>query len=144
MVSSDAIQKLIENSQWEALLDTLQSGDETLDEAASSPSASFFLHKACERRAPHDVIAALIKFCPESPSLLAEEQFPLHIATHRNLEADTIETLIRAFPEALDECNKANCTPRNIGHRDIDAFQSLRRYVLRVRMKTILGKMLTC
>lgn len=122
------LHQLIEQSKWEGVLDSLRNDPSLLSDAKEPHRDVLPLHMACEKRAPDEVILEILRCYPEAAKWKGRGgNLPLHVATHRNLSRDVIESIIREYPEALDEVNKANFTPRSIGHSDVISSQSLRR-----------------
>lgn len=122
------LHRLIEEGKWEGVLELVSNDTSASEEMKVPYRDSLPIHMVCEKRAPDGVILAILRAFPDAARSTGRGgNLPLHIATHRNLSTDVIESLIREHPEALDEMNKSNFTPRNIGHSDIVAFQALRR-----------------
>lgn len=122
------LHQLIEQSKWDVALESLRSDPTIRSDAAEPHRDDLPLHMACERRAPDGVILEILK-CNEDAAKWKGRggSLPLHIATQRNLSGDVVETLIRVYPGALDIRNSANYTPRDYGHQEPFAFQSLHR-----------------
>ena len=86
------------------------------------------LHMACERRAPHPVISALLRAHPDAASTCGRHgHLPLHIAAERNLPSPVILSLIRSYPEALDCKNHSRLLPRDYLQRNDVSSEALHR-----------------
>lgn len=124
------LHQLIEQGAWDAIVESRTSSDRAAleSDAREAHRDDLPLHMVCERRAPNAAILEILSLYPEASKWKGRGgNLALHVATHRNLDEEVIEALIRANPEALDEVNKASFTPRHIGHSDGDTLTALRR-----------------
>jgi hypothetical protein len=120
------LHQLIEQSKWVTLLQSIEHDSSLFDDAKEEHRHQLPLHMVCERRAPDDVILAILDCYPDACKWKGERgNLPLHIATLKRLSEDIIESLVRVYPEALEERNEEGQTPREIaGSSDLP---SLRR-----------------
>jgi hypothetical protein len=123
------LHQLIDQCRWDAIIESSTRNDSSLEvDVREAHRDDLPLHMVCERRAPNAVILEVLKLYPEASAWRGRGgNLALHVATHRNLDEEVMEALIRANPEALDEVNQANFTPRHIGHSDSDTLTALRR-----------------
>jgi hypothetical protein len=118
---------LIEEKKWATALLLLQD-PESLPSTKQAHKDSLPLHMACDRKAPDDLILALLR-CNQQAAFWPgkNKNLPLHIAANRNLSFEVVEALIRVNPQAL-ECRNANdYTPRDFQVKDNQVFQALNR-----------------
>jgi hypothetical protein len=108
----------------EATLATNQ-GKEMAKEAFK---ADLPLHMAIERKAPDRVVLELIKANQDAVMVEGKQgNLPLHLAAQNNMSSKVINALIRAFPEALDELNGQQITPRDFPIRSAKVKELLMR-----------------
>ncbi len=70
------------------------------------------LHYACEYQASHDIIATLIKACPQAAQVASNKgDTALHLACTANTCPETVELLVNTFPKALVLQNAYGFTP---------------------------------
>lgn len=92
-------------------------GDSGSDGASSSssppPRPRLPLHAACRRRAPPEVVRALISAHPVGASSLGGklDLLPLHMACQYGGDAESVEELVRAYPEGTTEADKFGLLP---------------------------------
>jgi len=107
----------IVHMRWGEIESTLATnqGKEMAKEAFK---ADLPLHMALERKAPEKVVLDLIKANQDAVMVEGKQgNLPLHLAAQNNMSTKVISALIRAFPEALDELNGQQITPRDYPNR---------------------------
>lgn len=118
---------LIEEKKWPTALLLLQD-PETIPSTHQPHKDSLPLHMACDRKAPDELILALLRANEKAAAWKGRgKNLPLHLAAHRNLSFEVVESIIRAYPEALECRNTSNYTPRDYQVKDNQVFQALNR-----------------
>jgi hypothetical protein len=118
---------LIEEKKWPTALLLLQD-PETIPSTRAAHKDNLPLHMACDRKAPDDLILALLRANEQAAWWEGKNKnLPLHIAAHRNMSFDVVEALIRINPQALECRNAGDYTPRDYQVKDNQVFQALNR-----------------
>jgi len=126
-MSNYKLHLLIEEKKWPTALLFLQD-PEAIPSTRQAYKDNLPLHMACDRKAPDELILALLRANEEAASWQGRNKnLPLHIAAQQKLSVDVIDALIRINPEALDCRNASNYTPRDYGVTDSQVFQTLNR-----------------
>jgi len=86
------------------------------------------LHMACERKAPESTILALLEANRDAAAVPGRYGgFPLHLAAQQKLSPKVLVSLIRAFPEALDQEDDAKHLPRDYSQKNDLSREALHR-----------------
>ena len=126
-MSSFKLHLLIEEKKWPTALLFLQD-PEALPSTRQPYKDNLPLHMACDRKAPDELILALLRANEEAAHWPGRNKnLPLHIAAQRDLSFDVVDALIRISPQALEARNASNYTPRDYGVTDTQVFQALNR-----------------
>ena len=122
------LHQLIDQKKWDEILQVLREDPTVQSDTKELHRNDLPLHMACEKHAPDDVILEILRHNSDALFHVGRGgNLPLHTACQKNLGHDVIESFIRMNPMGLDYRNTANYTPRDFGHSDAYANESLNR-----------------
>jgi len=122
------LHKLLEQSKFDEILRLLATSPESQQLIVEEHNSNLPLHVALNVGAPDEVILQMLHFNEDAAFCKGNNSnLPLHIAAKNNSSPEIIERLIRLNPKSLDARNSEGFTPREIGHTDVFAHQSLLR-----------------
>lgn len=122
------LHQLLEQSKYDEALYLLKSEPASHPMTAEQHNLDLPLHTALSSKAPEELLLHILLSNEDAAYWKGRgSNIPLHIATTKNASADVIERLIRIYPQGLDVRNESGLTPREIGHSDPCALQSIMR-----------------
>ena len=117
---NNSLHTLISSYQWDEASAVLEKNPNLSSQRGELGELP--LHMSLRRGAPESLILLLIESYSESVHLtgLNDQSLPLHLATIYSHTEKVITTLIRIYPEALDEKDEDGDTPRNCIRKNLD------------------------
>lgn len=122
------LHQLLEQSKFEDILALFKADPSSQQLTEEEHKSNLPLHLSLEINAPDEVVFQILYMNEDAAWWKgSESNLPLHIATKKNSSPEIIERLIRVNPKSLDARNAEGFTPREIGHSNTYAQQSILR-----------------